>query len=57
MVERNGVHISKMTGKLDGLRAISTNTATNEYFLKPFDFIIIIKIIIIIDNIKAVIIL
>jgi hypothetical protein len=23
------VHISKMTGKLDGLRAISTNTVTN----------------------------
>jgi hypothetical protein len=25
------LHISKMTGKLDGLRAISTNTSTNEY--------------------------
>ena len=34
MVERNGVHISKMTGKLEGLRAISTNTATNEYCIK-----------------------
>ena len=34
MVERSGVHISKMTGKLEGLRAISTNTATNEYCIK-----------------------
>lgn len=25
------IHFSKMTGKLDGLRAISTNTATNAY--------------------------
>ena len=25
------VHFSKMTGKLEGLRAISTNTSTNEY--------------------------
>ena len=25
------LHISKMTGKLDGLRAISTNTSTNAY--------------------------
>ena len=31
MVERNGVHISKMTSKLEGLRAISTNTITNPY--------------------------
>ena len=28
------VHISIMTGKLDGLRAISTNTRTNEYCIK-----------------------
>jgi hypothetical protein len=28
------VHISKMTGKLDGLRAISTNTVTNAYCIK-----------------------
>ncbi len=34
MVERNGVHISKMTGKLDGFQAISTNTTTNEYCIK-----------------------
>ena len=25
------VHISKMTGKLDGFKAISTNTITNDY--------------------------
>jgi len=29
-----GIHFSKMTGKLDGLRAVSTNTATNEYCVK-----------------------
>ncbi len=28
------VHISKMTGKLDGFKAISTNTATNPYCIK-----------------------
>lgn len=28
------VHISTMTGKLDGLRAISTNTRTNPYCIK-----------------------
>ena len=28
------IHFSKMTGKLEGLRAISTNTATNEYCVK-----------------------
>jgi len=28
------IHISVMTGKLDGLRAISTNTRTNEYCIK-----------------------
>ena len=28
------VHISKMTGKLDGFKAISTNTITNEYCIK-----------------------
>jgi hypothetical protein len=28
------VHISIMTGKLDGLRAISTNTRTNDYCIK-----------------------
>ncbi len=29
MVTRNGVHISIMSGKLQGLKAISTNTVTN----------------------------
>jgi hypothetical protein len=28
------IHFSKMTGKLAGLRAISTNTATNDYCVK-----------------------
>jgi hypothetical protein len=28
------VHISKMTGKLDGFKAISTNTITNKYCIK-----------------------
>ena len=28
------VHISKMTGKLDGFKAISTNTVTNKYCIK-----------------------
>ncbi len=28
------VHISKMTGKLEGFKAISTNTMTNEYCIK-----------------------
>jgi len=28
------IHISKMTGKLDGLRAISTNTVTNPFCIK-----------------------
>jgi hypothetical protein len=28
------VHVSTMTGKLDGLRAISTNTRTNDYCIK-----------------------
>ena len=28
------IHISVMTGKLDGLRAISTNTRTNDYCIK-----------------------
>jgi hypothetical protein len=28
------VHISKMTGKLDGFRAISTNTVTNSFCQK-----------------------
>ena len=28
------IHISVMTGKLDGLRAISTNTRTNAYCIK-----------------------
>jgi hypothetical protein len=31
------VHISKMTGKLDGFLAISTNTATNEYCIKQHE--------------------
>ena len=30
------VHISKMTGKLIGLNAISTNTTTNEFCIKQF---------------------
>lgn len=29
-----GIHFSKMTGKLDGLRAVSTNTATNDFCIK-----------------------
>jgi len=29
--KRKGVHISKMTGKLDGLLAINTNTVTNTF--------------------------
>ena len=37
MVERNGVHISKMTGKLDGFQAISTNTTTNEEIILDID--------------------
>jgi hypothetical protein len=28
------VHISKMTGKLDGIHAISTNTVTNPFCQK-----------------------
>ena len=28
------VHISKMTGKLDGFKAISSNTTTNPYCIK-----------------------
>jgi hypothetical protein len=28
------VHISIMTGKLDGLKAISSNTVTNTYCIK-----------------------
>ena len=28
------IHISKMTGKLDGFQAISTNTVTNDYCIK-----------------------
>ena len=30
------VHISKMTGKLQGFNAISTNTTTNEFCIKQF---------------------
>ena len=30
----NNVHISKMTGKLDGFQAISTNTMTNSFCIK-----------------------
>ena len=30
----HAVHISKMTGKLDGFRAISTNTITNKFCIK-----------------------
>jgi len=33
-VERFMIHISKMTGKLEGFSAISTNTSTNEYCQK-----------------------
>ena len=29
-------HISKMTGKLESLKAISTNTTTNEFCIKQF---------------------
>ena len=31
------VHVSTMTGKLIGLKAISTNTTTNEYCIKQFN--------------------
>ena len=31
------VHISNMTGKLDGLRAISTNTRTNTYCVEQHE--------------------
>ena len=34
MNKNNLVHISKMTGKLEGLKAISTNTVTNNFCLK-----------------------
>ena len=34
MTKHKLVHISIMTGKLEGLRAVSTNTATNEYCVK-----------------------
>ena len=31
------IHISKMTGKLDGFKAISSNTITNPYCIKQFN--------------------
>ena len=31
MVQRNGIHLSKMSGKLEGFLAISSNTTTNPY--------------------------
>jgi len=31
------IHISKMSGKLEGLRAISTNTTTNDYCIKQYN--------------------
>ena len=31
------IHISKMSGKLEGLRAISTNTTTNDYCIKQYE--------------------
>jgi len=31
------IHISKMTGKLEGFQAISTNTTTNEYCIKKYN--------------------
>ena len=30
------IHISKMTGKLEGFQAISTNTTTNDYCIKQY---------------------
>jgi hypothetical protein len=33
----NQIHISKMTGKLDGLRAINTNTVTNEFCIAQYN--------------------
>jgi hypothetical protein len=33
-IDNNKIHLSKMTGKLDGLHAISTNTVTNEFCQK-----------------------
>ena len=31
------IHISKMTGKLEGFKAISTNTTTNDYCIKQYE--------------------
>ena len=31
------IHISKMSGKLEGLRAISTNTTSNDYCIKQYE--------------------
>ena len=31
------IHISKMTGKLEGFQAISTNTVSNEYCKKQYN--------------------
>ena len=30
------IHISKVTGKLEGFQAISTNTTTNDYCIKQY---------------------
>ena len=31
------IHVSKMTGKLEGFKAISTNTTSNAFCLKMFN--------------------
>jgi hypothetical protein len=36
MTEYTGVHISKMTGKLDGLKSVSSNTAINGFCLDRY---------------------
>ena len=35
--QQSMVHISKMSGKLQGLRAINTNTVTNDYCIKQYN--------------------
>jgi len=36
-VQKNNVHISIMTGKLEGLKSISSNTVTNDYCIKQYN--------------------
>lgn len=37
MTAMNKIHFSKMTGKLDGLQAVSTNTVTNDFCKKRYE--------------------